>query len=348
MADNEARVSATTSWSSTATGWLSRLAPLSALIIVTLLFGWVDYQRSGDRAAFLTVVNARAIGVQTVVVGTAALGMLLIVIAGGIDLSAGSAIALCAVTLAWCLERGPGVGTALVAVLGVGALTGLLNGVLISMLRVVPFIITLGTMCIYLGIAKMAARETTIRPRLADIPEWLKGLVSLADEADWLVYPVVPNFAPGVWLFLALAAVLATVLHWTVFGRYVFAIGSNEATARLCGVNVRRMKIAVYTLAGLFVAVAGILQFARLRTGNPTSGRGMELDVIAAVVVGGASLSGGRGSVLGAIAGAVLMGVIDSGCTLLEIRDSFQDVALGAIIIAAVAFDEFRRRRMAD
>jgi ribose transport system permease protein len=336
------------SWSSTIANWLGRLAPLSALVIVILLFGYVDYQRSGERAAFLTVVNARAIGVQTVVVGTAALGMLMIVIAGGIDLSAGSAIALCAVTLAWCLDRSLGVGAAVAAALGVGALTGLLNGVLISSLRVVPFIITLGTMCVYLGIAKMVARETTIRPKLTAIPQWLNGLVSLADEADWLVYPVIPNFAPGVWLFLALAAVLATVLRCTVFGRYVFAIGSNEATARLCGVNVERMKIAVYTLAGLFVAVAGILQFARLRTGNPTSGRGMELDVIAAVVVGGASLNGGRGSVLGAIAGAVLMGVIDTGCTLLEIRDSFQDVALGAIIIAAVAFDEFRRRRLAD
>lgn len=328
-------------------GWLGRLAPLTALAVVVALFAVLDYRRAGEDAVFFTVDNARAIAVQSVVVGTAALGMTLIVIAGGIDLSAGTALALCAVTLACCLDRGYGISVAVVAALGVGGLTGLVNGLLVSRLRVVPFIITLGTMTIYLGLSKLIADETTIRPPLASIPDWLKGLVLSPPEADWLIYPLLPNFAPGIWLFFALAALLAFVLKQTTFGRYVFAVGSNEATARLCGLNVATIKTAVYTLSGLFVGTAGVLQFARLKIGNPTSGRGLELSIIAAVVVGGGSLSGGRGSVLGTIAGAVLMVVISSGCTILELSDSIQDIVLGAIIIAAVTLDELRRRRAA-
>jgi ribose transport system permease protein len=326
---------------------LSRLAPLTALVVVVGLFAVLDYRRAGENAVFFTVENARAIAVQSVVVGTAALGMTVIVIAGGIDLSAGTSLALCAVTLAWCLDRGYGIGAALAATLGVGGLTGLANGLLVSRLRVVPFIITLGTMTVYLGLSKLIAHETTIRPPLTSIPGWLKGLVSSPPDADWLIYPLLPNFAPGIWLFFALAAILAFVLKQTTFGRYVFALGSNEATARLCGLNTANIKTAVYTLAGLFVGIAGVLQFARLKIGNPTSGRGLELSIIAAVVVGGGSLSGGRGSVLGTIAGAVLMVVISSGCTILELSDSIQDIVLGAIIVAAVTLDEFRRRRAA-
>jgi ribose transport system permease protein len=329
-------------------GRLSQLAPLTALVIVIALFAVLDYRRAGEDAVFFTVDNARAIAVQSVVVGTAALGMTLIVIAGGIDLSAGTALALCAVTLAWCLDRGYGIGAAMVAAVGIGGLTGLFNGLLVSRLRVVPFIITLGTMTVYLGLAKLIAQETTIRPPLTSIPDWLKRLVSSPPDADWLIYPVLPNFASGIWLFFALAALLAFVLKQTTFGRYVFAIGSNEATARLCGLNVANIKTAVYTLSGLFVGTAGVLQFARLKIGNPTSGRGLELSIIAAVVVGGGSLSGGRGSVLGTIAGAVLMVVISSGCTILELSDSIQDIVLGAIIIAAVTLDELRRRRSAS
>ena len=128
-------------------------------------------------------------------------------------------------------------------------------------------------------------------------------------------------------------------------GRYVFAVGSSEATARLCGINIAAVKVVIYTLAGLFVGIAGMMQFARLKIGNPTSGLGMELKIIAAVVVGGAGLNGGRGTVLGTIAGAVLMVIISTGCTLLEFRDAVQDIAVGAIIVAAVAIDEFRKRR---
>jgi ribose/xylose/arabinose/galactoside ABC-type transport system permease subunit len=160
-------------------------------------------------------------------------------------------------------------------------------------------------------------------------------------EPAWLLV------APGVWIMLAMAASLSLVLRYTVFGRYVFALGSNEQTARLCGINVSALKLAVYTLSGLFVGLAGVYQFAKLKVGNPTSGIGLELRVIAAVVIGGASLSGGRGTVLGTLTGALLMQTISSGCTQLGVTNPVQDIILGAIIVAAVMVDQIRQRRAA-
>jgi ribose/xylose/arabinose/galactoside ABC-type transport system permease subunit len=162
--------------------------------------------------------------------------------------------------------------------------------------------------------------------------------VSVRPEALWFGLP------SGVWLALALSALLAAVLRWTVFGRYVFALGSNEQTARLCGINVTLVKIVIYSLAGLFVGIAGMYQFARLSVGNPTSGIGLELRVIAAVVIGGGSLSGGQGSVLGTLTGAAIMGVIASGCTQLGLSNPIQDILLGVIIVAAVMLDQLRHR----
>jgi ribose/xylose/arabinose/galactoside ABC-type transport system permease subunit len=167
------------------------------------------------------------------------------------------------------------------------------------------------------------------------VPEAVRPVV------DWMRFP------SGLWLGGVLALGVAALLRYTVFGRYVFALGSNEATARLCGINVPLVRIAVYTLGGLFVGIAGVYQFSRLSSGNPTSGAGLELNVIAAVVIGGGSLSGGRGSVLGTVAGAALMAVIKSGCTQLGVPNSLQDVIVGVIIIAAVTVDQLRQRRFA-
>jgi ribose/xylose/arabinose/galactoside ABC-type transport system permease subunit len=204
---------------------------------------------------------------------------------------------------------------------------------------VAPFIVTLGTMTAFLGIAKLVADETTVRPPLSTVPDWMSGLSMPSPEPPWMLV------APGVWIMLAMAAVLSLVLRFTVFGRYVFALGSSEQTARLCGINVSRLKLAVYTLSGLFVGLAGVFQFAKLKVGNPTSGVGLELKVIAAVVIGGASLSGGRGTVLGTLAGALLMQTISSGCTQLGVSNPVQDIILGAIIVAAVTVDQIRQRR---
>jgi ribose transport system permease protein len=317
------------------------LGPFLALALVVGFFAVAD-SIENDPANFLSARNLRAISAQTVRVAVAALGMTLIIVAGGIDLAAGSAVALSATVLAWCLERDYHAAVAVTAGLGTGCLAGLVNGVLISSLRVVPFIVTLGTMTVYLGIGKLIAEETTIRPDLSrQVPEWLQNLTSIQHESLWWGLP------SGAWLTLILALILSLVLRQTVFGRYVYALGSNEATARLCGINVAANKIAVYTLAGLFVGVAGMCQFSRLSSGNPTSGTGLELQIIAAVVIGGGSLSGGRGSVLGTLTGAAIMAVIASGCTQLGWENPIQDIVVGVMIIAAVTFDQFRQRGLA-
>jgi ribose transport system permease protein len=326
----------------------SMVGPLLALLVVILFFSYADWWMHGERASFWSLRNLRTIAVQTSTVAVAALGMTMIIISGGIDLSAGTTLALCATVLAYCLDEKLGIATAMIACVVTGCLAGMMNGGLISLLRVVPFIITLGTMTIYLGLAKYIAKETTVRPPLDEIPAWLPALVTPRPHWEWLVRPLVPNFASGVWLALVLALLLGAMLHLTVFGRHIFALGSNESTARLCGINVSLTKTAVYALAGLFVGVAGMYQFARLSTGNPTSGIGLELKIIAAVVIGGGSLSGGRGSVVGTLTGAAIMLVIASGCTALGLRNPMQDIIIGVIIVAAVALDQLRQGRFLD
>ncbi len=202
---------------------------------------------------------------------------------------------------------------AVVMAIGCGMLCGLLDGLLVVVLRVVPFIATLGTMTIYLGLAKLVADETAVRPGTVQVPIWLGELSAVRPDPSWLLV------SKGVWLAFILAAIIAFVLKYTVFGRHVFAVGSNEATARLCGINVSVTKIVVYMIAGLLIGIGSICFFVRLNSGNPTSGTGLELKFIAAVVIGGGSLSGGRGTVLGTLAGTAIMGVIASGCTLLDL-----------------------------
>lgn len=321
------------------------VGPLLALAIVIGCFGVADRLTNGGRAQFFTAQNARTIAAPTATIVVAALGMTLIIIAGGIDLSAGTALALCATVLASALmsdELRPwNPWAAVLLAVAAGALCGLVNGVVVSSLRVVPFIVTLGTMRLYLGVANMLAKETTVRPdRATQVPGWLERLLSIRADALKFAFPW------GVWVALALAVATAALLHYTVFGRHIFAMGSNEMAARLCGINVRGMKIAVYTLGGLFFGIAGVYQFSRLTVGSPVSGLGMELKVIAAVVIGGASLNGGRGSILGTLAGAAVMGVIDDGCTLLGLSNPVQDVVLGIVIVTAVVVDQLRQRRL--
>jgi ribose transport system permease protein len=329
------------------------LGPSFGLLLVIGFFTAADVWRARREATrlerpvtatFFTLRNLQATSVQASTVAVAALGMTVIIIAGGIDLSAGTALALSATVLAWCLRAGHGALLSVLAGVGTGCLTGLINGLLISRLRVVPFIITLGTMTAYLGAAKLVAEEITVRPALDQVPHWLSqsGLVTSRPKPAWLVEPILPNFSDGIWAAAALAAGLAAVLRYSVFGRHVFAVGSNEATARLCGVNVPLVKVAVYALGGAFVGVAGLYQFARLGEGNPSSGTGMELRIIAAVVIGGGSLSGGRGSVLGTLAGAAMMATIASGCNQLGLSNPLQDIIVGVIIVAAVTLDVVR------
>jgi len=334
------------------------LGPLVALVAVVLFFGGAEFVQVALRwgrstsdasffdyyletASFFTADNGRNVLVQAAPVAVAALGMTVIIIAAGIDLSAGTAVALASVALAYALVAGYSPAIAIAACVLVGGLCGLVNGVLVCALRVVPFIVTLGTMTIYLGLAKYLADETTIKPHRDLVPDWLPAAVSpQAPKPGWLLMP-----GCG-WVILILAVALAVVLKYTVFGRRVFAVGSNEATARLCGINVPWTKIAIYTLGGLFIGIAGVFKFARLSVGDPTSGIGMELKIIAAVVIGGGSLSGGRGSVLGTLAGAAIMQVITVGCSILGMRNPMQDIAVGVVIITAVGIDLVRQHRL--
>ena len=317
---------------------LEKLGPLLALTFVIAVFAVADsfYEGGGK---FLSQRNFRVILAQTATVAVAALGMTMIIISGGIDLSAGTALALSATVVALILKAGAPAWVAVTVGVATGSVCGLTNGALISLLGMVPFIVTLGTMTAFLGLAKILAEGTTIRPSLAQIPSWLGNLVSTHRTALAFGLPT------GVWLALGLAVVLSAVLRSTVFGRYLFAIGSNEQTACLCGVPVARTKIFLYALAGLFIGLAGVYQFAKLSSGNPISGLGLELKVIAAVVIGGGSLAGGQGSVLGTLTGAAIMSTIGSGCTLLNLSNPLQDILLGLIIVTAVGLDQFRRRR---
>jgi len=320
--------------------WLQALEPLLALLVVTLGFALAD--QIWGQGRFSEMRNFRVVLVQAAPVAVAALGMTLIIISGGIDLSAGTASMLCATVLAWLLSAEYSVYVAVGAALGAGALCGLINGVLIGLLRIPPFIVTLGTMTIFLGIAKRVAGGSTVFVDRRLMPEWLSNLSSTMPP-DW--QGGLPRIAGGVWLAVGIALLVAIVLRYSVFGRHLFAIGSNESTARLCGVNILRTKVLVYVLAGVLIGVAGVYSFSLVKMANPVEGIGRELKFIAAVVIGGGSLSGGRGSVLGTLAGAAIMGVIASGCAQLEIQNSTQDIMIGVIIIAAVTLDQFRTRR---
>jgi ribose transport system permease protein len=290
-------------------------------------------------AHFASVDNLRVVLVQASTVAVAAMGMTIVIISGGIDLSAGSVLALSATVLAWCLKSGTSPALAVAASVVTGTIAGLINGLVIGLARIMPFIVTLGTMTVSLGLAKLIARETTVRPPLEAIPDWLGRLTSTRAEALWLGMP------RGIWVALALAGLLHVGLTWTVFGRHVAAVGSNESAAWLCGIRVSRLKAAVYALAGAFFGAAGVYQFARLAVGNPTSGVGMELRMIAAVVLGGGSLAGGQGSVFGTLIGAALMAVIASGCSALRLSNPLQDIVIGLIVVLAVAIDRVRRTR---
>ncbi|MBX3270527.1 MAG: ABC transporter permease [Sandaracinaceae bacterium] len=302
--------------------------PLLGLLVVIVLFGVLAPDR------FLSAYNLKTVLTQTVIVGLGAVGMTYVMIAGGIDLSIGSVIALASVVTAVLLRDGHGPLVALAGGVATGAAAGALNGLLVTRLGIVPFIVTLGTMGVARGVAKWLADEQTVR---ADAG-WLGGLMTKTPDPAWLL------LAKGVWIALGLAALMTLVLRRTVLGVHVFAVGSNEATARLCGVPVERVKLAVYTIAGVFAGLAGVLQFGRLTVGDPTTAIGLELDVIAAVVIGGASLSGGRGSITGALLGAFFMSVLANGCTLTGVPTYVQQILVGVIIVTAVALDRLRRR----
>lgn len=343
MTDNKSR--------SNKFAWLSsfRHGPTLALLAIVGLFAILDWQFGSER--FFSLRNARVIVNSAALIAVPALGMTMIIIAGGIDLSAGTALTLSGTALAigfrdhtiptdqsgaafWIL-------VALALGLGVGILCGLINGLIISLTEMVPFIVTLGTMTIFLGIGQVIAEESTVYPETSHLPDWLRYLCYTGSDSEhyWISFLPIPSSAL---IAIVLGLIVAALMHFTVFGRNVVAIGSNPSTARLCGIRVGWTTAWVYALAGIFVAVGALLYFANVKNGNPSDGTGKELEIIAAVVLGGGSLSGGRGSVLGTIIGALIIKTISSGCTMLSIPNTYTHIIIGIIIIIAVLIDGLR------
>lgn len=305
----------------------SWLGPLIALLLMYALFVALTPETFARSINFVTMLR------QTVVVGIAAVGMTLVIVHGGIDLSVGSAVALTTVVVAKGLQSGLGPVQASLLGIVVAGMAGFVNGALVTGLRVTPFIVTLGTMSILRGAAKGLANEQKIDADARGLDE----LMAIAPGGAGLV-------PAGVWFTLLVAMFGVALLVYTRFGRHVVAIGSNELTARLCGVPVARVKILVYTLAGALAGLAGVLEFSTLTVGDPTDSLGLELEVIAAVVIGGGSLSGGQGSVTGTLLGALLLTVIKAGCTHLGVPNWIQEIFTGAIIVVAMAVDRMRQR----
>lgn len=322
--------------------WLERLGPFLALIIITVGFAMAD--QVWGRGKLLEIRNIRFMLVTAAPLAVAALGMMLVIITGGIDLSAGTLSAMCATVLALAIKQEYSVPIAIFLAVMVGMLGGALNGLIIGVLRIPPFIVTLGTMTVFLGIGKLLSNSTTIFIDAQLLPQWLQSFVSILPP-HWMGNTWIPSIQMGVWVALGLSVLVAVVLSRTVFGRHIKAVGSNEATARLCGVNVFTTKLAVYALAGALFGVAGLYSFALMSMANPSEGTGKELKFIAAVVIGGGSLSGGRGSVAGTLAGAAITVVLISGCSQLGASNAMQDIITGVIIIAAVVIDQLRNRK---
>lgn len=307
---------------------LNRIGPAFGLLLVIGIFTLL----MDTPSRFLSPNNLRIVLSQTVIVAIGAIGMTMIIISGGMDLAVGSTIALTGVVTALGINAGMPPALALALGVAVGGLVGVINGFVVTRLKVVPFIATLGMLGIGRGVAKWLANQQTV-----NMPgTWLNELLVMFPNPSWLLV------APGVWITIVLAILAAIVLKQTVFGRRIFALGSNEAAARACGIATDRLKIWIYGLAGLLFGLAGVMQMSRLRQGDPTVAAGSELDIIAAVVIGGGSLNGGEGSILGSMIGALIMAFLRNGCQQVGWPNYVQEIIIGAIIVIAVAIDRWR------
>lgn len=309
------------------------LGPFFGLILVIGLFS----ASAEIRPFFLSGPNFKIILIQTVIVAIGAMGMTMIIVSGGIDLSVGSVVALTSVVASLLLNQDIPPALAIGLTVLVGGAIGFINGSAVAFFRMMPFIVTLGMMGIARGAAKwLAGNQTVNGPESATL---VYGIMDLREPTSLFPLP------PGVWIAVGLAFVMAMIMRQSVFGRYIFAIGSNEATARLCGIRVPLQKLMIYSFAGCFFGFAGLLQFSRLTQGDPTVAIGLELDIIAAVVIGGASLNGGMGSILGSMIGALIMAVLRNGSNQMGWPNYMQEIIIGAVIVLAVGLDKFRQSR---
>ncbi len=309
-----------------------KLLAFASLIVLLIFFTFAS-------PAFMQTANILGILQSTAVNGVLAIACTFVIITAGIDLSVGTLMTFCAVMAGvfltyWKLPLWTGV----VAAIGTGALTGTVSGALIAKLKIPPFIATLGMMLVVKGLSLVVSG---VKPIYFNDTEnfWMIS-------QDSLIGYVLPNLPiPNAVLILFTLAIAASiVLTRTALGRYTFAIGSNEEAVRLSGVNVDRWKITIYGLGGAICGVAGLLIASRLNSAQPALGQGYELEAIAAAIIGGTSLSGGSGTILGTIIGAFIMSVLTNGLRILSVAQEWQNVATGVIIILAVYADILRRR----
>ncbi len=279
---------------------------------------------------FLTTDNLMGVFRSFSLTAIMSIGMVLVIVTGGIDLSVGSVMGLSGLVTALAFQGGYPSAVAVACGIGVGCVFGLTNGLLVTAGRLPPFIATLGTLSIGRGLMYIVTRGVPVTPETPDAFNSIgQGYIG------YVPAPVV--------IMLVLAAAFSVLMAFTRFGRHVYATGGNEQAAWLSGVNTSRVKLVVYTLSGIISALAGIVAFSRYLSAEPASGFGVELDVIAAAAIGGASLSGGVGSVQGAILGAALTGIIANGVVLMNINTYAQQAITGAVILVAVSIDVWRQ-----
>ena len=316
------------------TGAFHRLLAFSGLIALVVVFSLASPN-------FMQTNNVLAILQATSVNGVLAIAATLVIITGGIDLSVGTLMTFCAVICGVVLTYlGMPLPLGILAAIAAGTASGLISGTIVAKLKVPPFIATLGMMLILKGLSLVISGTRPIY--FNDTP----GFTQIAQGSIvGSVFPALP-IPNGVLILFLVAIIAAFILGRTVLGRYTFALGSNEEAVRLSGVNTDRWKIAVYALAGGICGVAGLLIASRLNSAQPALGQGYELDAIAAVVIGGTSLSGGRGTILGTLIGALIISVLANGLRILSVAQEWQTVVTGTIIILAVYADILRRKRL--
>ncbi|WP_418965828.1 ABC transporter permease [Cetobacterium sp.] len=300
-----------------------KLAALSSLIIMMIFFSiFSEY--------FFTTTNLLTIALQTSVIGIIAIGQTVVIITGGIDLSVGSIVAFSGVTAGLLVERGLPLVPALILGVFIGAAVGIVNGGLISKANLPPFIATLGMMMVLRGLTLALTNGMPIS--------------SFDDSFVYLSGGSVFGIPNPVIYFISLGLIFNFILRRTVLGKDIYAIGSNEEAARLSGVNIVKVKLMVYGFCGFLSGISGIILASRLISAQPTEGAGYELDAVAAVVIGGASLSGGKGNIIGTIIGAFIMSTLRNGLNMMNVSGFWQQFVVGVVLLLAVYLDQKRKR----
>lgn len=316
-------------------GARQKLLAFGSLIALIIYFSFASPQ-------FLQIDNFVGIFQATAVNGVLAVACTFIIITGGIDLSVGTLMTFCAVMagvflsdtyLEWPMWTG------ILAAIGTGAAFGFLSGFIIARMEIPPFITTLGMMMIQKGLSLIISGT---KPIYFHNVENFPVIAQESFVGDLIPGLPIPN---GVMILFLVAGIAALILNKTTLGRYTFALGSNEEAVRLSGVDTRFWKIVIYSLGGAICGIAGLLIASRLNSAQPALGQGYELDAIAAVVIGGTSLSGGTGTILGTIIGAFIMSVLTNGLRILSVAQEWQTVVTGVIIILAVFADILRRKK---